>query len=61
MNLRRGFTLIEVMVSVTILAFVVAGISTVLLKQSQASVKQTQERAFEQSGRLALLELAREA
>ncbi len=55
----RGFTLIEVMLSVTILAFVMAGISSVLIKQSQASVQQLQQRDMEESGRLALMELAR--
>jgi type IV pilus assembly protein PilW len=59
MKTRNGFTLIEVMISVLILAFVVAGISFVLIKQTQASAKQTLERDLEESGRLALLEIGR--
>ena len=55
----RGFTLIEVLISVAILAFVVAGISQVLIKQSQASSVQAGQRDLEESGRLALIELGR--
>ena len=55
---RAGFTLIEIMISVAILVFVMAGISTVLLKQSQASSMQSLQRDLEQSGRLAVLDLA---
>ena len=40
---RRGFTLVEALVSVLILAFVVAGISGVLIAQSRASFKQAQD------------------
>jgi len=55
----HGFTLIEVLVSVAILAFVVAGISQVLIKQSPASsVQAGQPSLEEESGRLALIELA---
>ena len=56
---RRGFTLIEVLISVAILAFVVAGISTVLMQQSRATAQQTGQRDLEEAGRQALLELAR--
>lgn len=56
---RRGFTLIEVLLAVAILSFVIAGISQVLIKQSQASTQQIQQRDMEESGRLALMELAR--
>jgi len=56
---NRGFTLIELMVSVAILSAVIAGISGVLIKQSQASSVQTAQRDLEQSGRLALQELGR--
>lgn len=59
MKRAAGFTLLEVLVSVAILTFVMAGISTVLVKQSQLSEKQSQERDMEQSGRLALMDLAR--
>src|ERR1700704_6651848 len=55
----HGFTLIEVLLSVAILAFVVAGISQVLIKQSQASSVQAGQRDLEESGRLALIELGR--
>ena len=61
MRRLRGFTLVEVLMAVAILGFVVAGITTVLIKQSQASTSQVQERDMEASGRLALLELARAA
>ena len=56
-TLRRGFTLIEVLLSVAILGFVISGISMVLIKQSQASAVQIGQRDLEESGRLALLEL----
>ena len=56
---RRGFTLIEVLISVAILAFVISGISIVLVKQGQASAVQLGQRDLEESGRLALLELGR--
>jgi type IV pilus assembly protein PilW len=59
MKRRYGFTLVEVLISVGILAFVMAGISTVLIKQSQASSTQTLQRDLEESGRLAALELGR--
>lgn len=55
---RRGFSLIELMMVVGITSVVVAGISLVLVKQSAASVKQTQQRSLEETGRQALLELA---
>jgi len=55
---RRGFTLIELMLSVAITSVVVSVISIFLLKQSQASVKQTQQRTLEETGRQALLEIA---
>ena len=51
----HGFTLIEVLLSVAILAFVVAGISQVLIKQGQASSVQAGQRDLEESGRLALI------
>lgn len=56
---HKGFTLIEVMISVVILAFIISGISLVLIKQSQASAVQMGQRDLEESGRLALLELGR--
>ena len=56
---RRGFTLIEVLISVAILAFVISGISMVLIKQTQASAVQIGQRDLEESGRLALLEIGR--
>ena len=56
---QRGFTLVEVLVAVTILAFVISGISIILIKQTQASSTQSLERDLEESGRLALLEIAR--
>jgi prepilin-type N-terminal cleavage/methylation domain-containing protein len=59
MRRARGFSLIEMLVSVAMLAAVVAGISGLLIKQSQASVVQTAQRDLEQSGRLALQELSR--
>lgn len=58
---RRGFTLIELMISVVILAFVISGISMVLIKQGQASTVQIGQRDLEENGRLALLDLARAA
>ena len=59
MSRRAGFTLIEVMISVAILAFVISGISIVLVKQGQASSTQSLQRDLEESGRLAVLELGR--
>lgn len=59
MRRARGFSLIEMMISVAMLAAVVAGISGLLIKQSQASVVQAAQRDLEQSGRLALQELSR--
>ncbi len=56
---RRGFTLIEVLISIALLAFVISGISFVLIKQGQASSVQMGQRDLEESGRLALLELGR--
>jgi len=58
-NPSRGFTLIEIAISVALLAFVVAGISQVLIRQSQASSVQAGQRDLEASGRLALIELGR--
>jgi prepilin-type N-terminal cleavage/methylation domain-containing protein len=55
---RRGFSLIELLMVVGITSVVISGISLVLVKQSQASVKQTQQRNLEETGRQALLELA---
>jgi prepilin-type N-terminal cleavage/methylation domain-containing protein len=59
MKTKRGFTLVELMTALVIMAFVVAGISQVLIKQSQASNAQSLERDLEESGRLALLEISR--
>jgi prepilin-type N-terminal cleavage/methylation domain-containing protein len=53
----RGYTLVELMVSLAILSVVMAGISGVLIKQSQASAVQNAQRDLEEGGRLALLEL----
>jgi prepilin-type N-terminal cleavage/methylation domain-containing protein len=55
---RRGFTLLELMIALGITSVVVAGISIILVKQSQASVKQSQQRTLEETGRQALLEIA---
>jgi len=55
----RGFTLIEILISVAILSFVIAGVSMVLVKQTQASSVQAGQRDLEESGRRALLEIAR--
>jgi prepilin-type N-terminal cleavage/methylation domain-containing protein len=55
----RGFTLIEVLLSVAILSAVIAGISGLLIKQTQASAVQASQRDLEESGRLALQELGR--
>jgi len=54
---RRGFTLVALMMALGITSVVVAGISIILLKQSQASVKQNQQRTLEETGRQALLEI----
>lgn len=59
MRRARGFSLIEMLLSVALLSAVVAGISGLLIKQSQASVVQTAQRDLEGSGRLALQELGR--
>jgi prepilin-type N-terminal cleavage/methylation domain-containing protein len=59
MKNRRGFTLLEMMIAMVIMVFVVAGISQVLIKQSQASSSQSLQRDLEENGRLALLEIAR--
>jgi len=56
---HAGFTLIELMISVAILAFVISGISFVLIKQSQASATQGMDRDLEESGRLAILEIGK--
>jgi|1185.fasta_scaffold01208_4 prepilin-type N-terminal cleavage/methylation domain-containing protein len=53
----RGFTLVEMLVALAITSAVMAGISAVLIKQSQASAVQNAQRDLEESGRLALLEL----
>ncbi|HUJ25368.1 MAG TPA: prepilin-type N-terminal cleavage/methylation domain-containing protein [Myxococcales bacterium] len=58
MSRARGFSLIELMVAMAIMSIVVSGISFVLIQQSRASAKQSQERDLEENGRLALLELA---
>jgi prepilin-type N-terminal cleavage/methylation domain-containing protein len=58
-RLHRGFTLVEISVSVALLAFIMAGITMVLVKQSQASTGQIAQRDLEESGRLALLDLGR--
>jgi prepilin-type N-terminal cleavage/methylation domain-containing protein len=55
---RRGFSLIELMLVVAITSIVVAGISIILVKSSQASAKQSQRRTLEETGRQALLEIA---
>ncbi len=54
-----GFTLIEIVIAVGLLAFVMAGIVTVLVKQTQASSVQGMQRDLEESGRLALLEIGK--
>jgi prepilin-type N-terminal cleavage/methylation domain-containing protein len=56
---RRGFSLIEVLISVAILAFVMAGISAVLIVQSKMSAKQELQRSLEENGRMAILDIAR--
>ena len=56
---RRGFSLIEVLLAVAILAFVMAGVSTVLILQIKVSAKQELQRSLEENGRMALLEVAR--
>src|SRR5437868_10097621 len=55
---RRGFTLIELMLSVAIMSVAVSAISLFLLKQGQISAKQSQRRTLEETGRQALLEIA---
>ena len=55
---RRGFTLLEMLIAMGVTSIVIAVISIVLVKQSQASVKQTQQRSLEETGRQALLEIA---
>jgi type II secretory pathway pseudopilin PulG len=55
---RRGVTLLELLIALGVTSMVVAVISIVLVKQSQASVKQTQQRTLEETGRQALLEIA---
>jgi prepilin-type N-terminal cleavage/methylation domain-containing protein len=57
-NPRRGFTLVELLMSVAILAFVVAGVSLLLVQQSLLSAKQELTRSLEANGRLAMLEVA---
>ena len=59
MRRSSGFTLIEVMISGLILAFVIAGISGVIVAQGQASVTQVQQRDIESNARLAAMEIAR--
>lgn len=59
MKNERGFTLIELMTAVTIMVVCVGIIAQVLIKQSQASSSQSLQRDMEESGRLALLEIAR--
>jgi type IV pilus assembly protein PilW len=56
---RRGLTLIEVLVAVTILSFVMAGVAGVLIAQGKLSAKQELQRTLEESGRLALLEVTK--
>ena len=59
MNRRahRGFTLIEIMIAVGILAAVMAGISGLLIQQSLQSVKNETQRSLEDNGRLAMLDI----
>jgi prepilin-type N-terminal cleavage/methylation domain-containing protein len=59
MKNQRGFTLIELMTAVTIMVVCVGIIAQVLIKQSQASSTQSLQRDMEESGRLALLDIAR--
>lgn len=54
----RGYTLVELMVALAIISVVMAGVSAVLIKQTQSSAVQTSQRDLEESARLALLELA---
>jgi prepilin-type N-terminal cleavage/methylation domain-containing protein len=53
----RGFTLVELMIVLGITSVIMAGISAVLIKQTQASAVQNAQRDLEESGRLALLDL----
>jgi type IV pilus assembly protein PilW len=59
MSRRAGFTLVEVLIAVAILAFVISGISAVLIKQSQASSTQSLQRDLEESARLAAMDLGK--
>ena len=54
---RRGFTLVEVLLAVAILAVVMAGVSGVLVQQSLQSVRNESQRALEDNGRLAMLDI----
>ena len=57
--MRRGFTLIEVLISIALLAALVSLIAGVLVQQSLTSVKQQSQRDLEERGRLALLSVGR--
>jgi type IV pilus assembly protein PilW len=59
MTRSRGFTLIEIIISMGLLAFVMAGICAILIKQTQLSAGQQLQRDLEESGRLALLDIGR--
>jgi type IV pilus assembly protein PilW len=56
---RRGFTLIEVLLAVAILAIVIAGVSGLLVQQGLLFAKQHLQRTLEENGRLALLDVSR--